>query len=266
MGFSLGDIADPGNLFGDNHGKGSVAGEFFGSENSVKWAKRLEEELKKGLKFEKEMAKTLRADAKPLRELRNTSLGDSLKFLRGDNEQFYDSAEYNTVRNAAMLPALTGDMPEGARNALFERAGNIALGEYQPYTNRIFNTAGITSQGLNNTNSILQQNADAQAAILGQTGAAASGALLDSVNSNRQGAMGLASLFASFSDERLKENIKYLYTNEEGIKIYSWDWKEEAKDIVGDQIPVGPIAQELLATHPERVMRDEKTGYYKVVA
>ncbi|MCX6729079.1 MAG: tail fiber domain-containing protein [Candidatus Saccharibacteria bacterium] len=59
------------------------------------------------------------------------------------------------------------------------------------------------------------------------------------------------------SDRRLKKEIKYLYTNDSGIKVYRYKylWSEVEY--------VGVIAQEIAKQYPEAVTVD-KWGYYKV--
>ena len=66
------------------------------------------------------------------------------------------------------------------------------------------------------------------------------------------------------SDVRLKDNIEYVETVN-GIDIYKWDWTDEAKEIVGDQGTVGPIAQILEKTHPHLVSQHE-SGFKQVAA
>lgn len=61
-----------------------------------------------------------------------------------------------------------------------------------------------------------------------------------------------------FSDQRLKENIRYVGTNARGVRIYEWNYK-------GSQhTRRGPIAQDLAREHPEMITLDLGSGYYKV--
>ncbi len=65
------------------------------------------------------------------------------------------------------------------------------------------------------------------------------------------------------SDLRLKENIKHIGEIKDGIKLYTWDWKEGHEDIVGSKPTYGVLAQELMEVMPEAVhMGDD--GYYRV--
>lgn len=66
-----------------------------------------------------------------------------------------------------------------------------------------------------------------------------------------------------FSDLRLKENIRPVSITEGGNVIFKWDWRPEARELVGEQPSVGPIAQLVQLKNPEAVVTDE-SGYYKV--
>ena len=65
------------------------------------------------------------------------------------------------------------------------------------------------------------------------------------------------------SDERMKEDIKFV-GKEKGHNIYTWNWKDEAKQMGWDKFPaIGVLAQEVMKYMPEAVMED-KNGYYRV--
>ena len=65
------------------------------------------------------------------------------------------------------------------------------------------------------------------------------------------------------SDNRLKENISYV-GDYKTYKVYTWDYNKTAKDLnLNDGPEVGVMAQEVLETNPEAVVKD-KTGYYRV--
>ena len=65
------------------------------------------------------------------------------------------------------------------------------------------------------------------------------------------------------SDERMKEDIKFV-GKEKGHNIYTWNWKDEAKQMGWDKFPaIGVLAQEVMKYMPEAVMKDEN-GYYRV--
>ena len=71
-----------------------------------------------------------------------------------------------------------------------------------------------------------------------------------------------AGMWATSSDERLKENITFKYKLA-GHNIYSWDWNDKAKELGLSEAPtVGVLAQEV--SHiPNAVMKD-KDGYLLV--
>lgn len=65
------------------------------------------------------------------------------------------------------------------------------------------------------------------------------------------------------SDKRMKEDIKFV-GKEKGHNIYTWNWKDEAKQMGWDKFPaIGVLAQEVMKYMPEAVMEDEN-GYYRV--
>jgi hypothetical protein len=66
-----------------------------------------------------------------------------------------------------------------------------------------------------------------------------------------------------FSDERLKDNIKYEGKTESGINLYSWTWNSIAKAMSIDSPEFGVIAQEVMKVIPSAVSMD-KSGFYKV--
>jgi len=66
------------------------------------------------------------------------------------------------------------------------------------------------------------------------------------------------------SDKRLKKNIEVYDTLPTGVKVYVWEWNEEAKRIGADKYPgFGVIAQEIQKTHPEAVFEGDN-GYLMV--
>jgi len=145
------------------------------------------------------------------------------------------------------------------------------IGNIQGQIQNQFNAANIGQSsaaqvgvsGLNtagNIGGILGNVANAQAAgVIGQQQAGAQG-----VNNIIGLGTGLGKL--AFSDQRLKTNIEFSHIHpNNGVNIYTWDWTEEAKAIVGDQDETGPIAQELRLTRPDLVITDPETGFLKVL-
>lgn len=69
--------------------------------------------------------------------------------------------------------------------------------------------------------------------------------------------------FSGFSDIRLKENIRKVGETPGGFNLYIWDWKEEAKSLVGEQPSFGVIAQELQEINPNLV-NTHPSGFLRV--
>lgn len=103
---------------------------------------------------------------------------------------------------------------------------------------------------------IAEMNA-AAAAAAGKS--SASGSLLGSLIG------GAAKIGAAWlSDVRLKDNITHYETMPNGVKLYTWDWNEAAKELGADEYPsFGVLAQEIMKTHPDAVMEGDD-GYLRV--
>lgn len=70
---------------------------------------------------------------------------------------------------------------------------------------------------------------------------------------------GLASSLGSiFSDQRLKENIRFIGYDSKGLGVYEWNYKGSRRKYRGY------IAQEVARSHPEAITVDPGTGYWKV--
>ena len=66
------------------------------------------------------------------------------------------------------------------------------------------------------------------------------------------------------SDERLKINPVEKAELANGIKLYSWEWTEEAKELGwGDTPTIGVLAQQVQKVKPDNVYQDKK-GYLRV--
>ena len=74
---------------------------------------------------------------------------------------------------------------------------------------------------------------------------------------------GLIGAAAGFSDKRLKTKIKLVGRLANGIKLYKWEWTEKGKELVGNQVEFGVIAQDVEKIMPEAVMRGSD-GYLRV--
>lgn len=67
------------------------------------------------------------------------------------------------------------------------------------------------------------------------------------------------------SDLRLKDNVQLTGMVVGGLKEYSWDWNQKAKDLNLDNYPnTGVIAQEAVYMYPQYVMFDKNIGYFRV--
>jgi hypothetical protein len=70
------------------------------------------------------------------------------------------------------------------------------------------------------------------------------------------------------SDIQLKNDLKRVGTNAQGLGLYTWNWNKEAQklDIDVAQTPsgYGVIAQEVQRVLPEAVLVHEDTGYLMV--
>ena len=76
-------------------------------------------------------------------------------------------------------------------------------------------------------------------------------------------AAGTVGKLAGFSDVRLKNEITFVGKLENGIKIYKWKWNEKGKELAGDQVEFGVLAQEVQKIVPEAVKRGPD-GYLMV--
>lgn len=102
------------------------------------------------------------------------------------------------------------------------------------------------------------------------TGAASGMPVSTSTTNQQQTGLGdvlgtAATLAGSYflSDKRMKKDITFV-GKEKGHNIYTWNWKDEAKEMGWDKFPtIGVIAQEVKKYMPEAVVEDSK-GYYRV--
>ena len=65
------------------------------------------------------------------------------------------------------------------------------------------------------------------------------------------------------SDKKLKTNIRKVGELASGLNTYFWDWTEEAKKLVGNQMTFGVMAQEAIEVFPEAVSMHQD-GYLQV--
>ena len=144
------------------------------------------------------------------------------------------------------------------------------IGNIQSQIQNSLNLSTLGQNAAARTGTAALQSAGNVGGILGNVGNVNAAGIIGANNAQTQGASnaigtGLG-LFAAFSDQRLKENIEFSHVHPNiSVNIYTWDWTEEAKQLVGDQEAVGPIAQELQLTRPDLVITDPDTGFLKVV-
>lgn len=81
--------------------------------------------------------------------------------------------------------------------------------------------------------------------------------------SSDPGVFGWASLLLG-SDARLKKNIRRVGKTPGGYNLYAWDWKKQAKFVLGKTgADMGVLAQEVMETRPDLVI-EFPDGYYRV--
>jgi len=144
------------------------------------------------------------------------------------------------------------------------------IGNIQGQIQNQFNAATIGQNAAAQTGTAGLQTAQNIGGILGNVANIRGAAEVAGANATNQGISNILNTGGSiagmlgFSDQRLKENIKFSHIDD-GIRMYTWDWTEEAKELVGSQESQGPIAQELMLTRPDLVITDPETGFYKVL-
>lgn len=124
---------------------------------------------------------------------------------------------------------------------------------------------GQLEQGLYQPGLVSEQARAASALGAGQLAVSPYATAADIAERQREGnagffgdAVGAAGAVIAASDIRLKENINHVDTLPNGIKLYTWDWKEERNDPT-----FGVIAQEISQVIPEAVI-EHPDGYLMV--
>ena len=75
---------------------------------------------------------------------------------------------------------------------------------------------------------------------------------------------GFSKVTSFFSDERLKTNIQHYDTLDNGVKLYTWEWNEIAKEKGADTMPTyGVVAQDVRKHFPDAVHVGDD-GYLRV--
>lgn len=88
----------------------------------------------------------------------------------------------------------------------------------------------------------------------------------DSKGSGVGAAVGAAgNLVGAFSDIRLKADLRKVGVVN-GYDIYTWTWNDKAKEIGANTSPeFGVVAQDIMIKRPDAVVRDDESGYWKVI-
>jgi hypothetical protein len=140
------------------------------------------------------------------------------------------------LREAARIPT---DVALALESELFGRQSNL-LGSGQ---NAAAGLGALGSQNASGIAGLLGRGGDALAQSAVAQGQIATG--------RTQNAVGIASLF--FSDPRLKENMEPI--GKIGpLTLYEWDWKEEARGIMGCSMNLGFDADEVAKHFPQHIV------------
>ena len=234
----------------------------------------------KALQAQIAASKQIRDDLEPYRDIGEQANPLLMGAINDPSERvlsnpFFQAMASEQEQRLMSSAAARGKLGSGGTNDDLQR--NLLLLGNQFSQQDIGNLTNLSTIGQNSaalTGSQTQQGTNNLTNIMGQAGNAQAAGIIGASNAQSQGASNAMSLIGTaasiyFSDARLKENIQYSHTinhpdDDDGIDIYTWDWKEGAEDIVGDQLPVGPIAQEVMQDNPEMVDVDRETGYLKV--
>ena len=221
--------------------------------------------------LQQQTTEQIRGDLEPFRE----AGASTIPLLQGAiddpsarvlNNPFFQSMAADQEQRLLASAAARGKVGSGGTSDDLQR--NLLLLGNQFAQQDITNLQNLTNTGANaaaQTGSFLQQGATSQGGILGNMANAQAASEIAQANAQAQATDNLLTLGATiFCDIRLKENVKFSHV-EDGIRLYNWTWTDEALELVGDQDTTGPIAQELKKTHPEKVILDEETGFYKVL-
>lgn len=234
-------------------------------------AQRQEAAALKAQELQQQTTEKIRGDLAPFRE----AGASTIPLLQGAiddpssrvlNNPFFQSMAADQEQRLLASAAARGKVGSGGTSDDLQR--NLLLLGNQFAQQDITNLQNLTNTGANaaaQTGSFLQQGATSQGGILGNMANAQAASEIAQANAQAQATGNLLMLGATtFCDIRLKENVKFSHI-EDGVRLYNWTWTDEALELVGDQDTTGPIAQELKKTHPEKVILDEETGFYKVL-
>jgi hypothetical protein len=122
--------------------------------------------------------------------------------------------------------------------------------------------SNLVNQGLSieQARSAAQQGSAQAGAALAQAGTPAKNSFFSDLVMESAKAYAAAK---GSSDKKLKTNIRKVGQLASGLNTYFWDWTEEAKKLVGNQMTFGVMAQEAIEVFPEAVSTDSN-GYLQV--
>lgn len=168
-----------------------------------------------------------------------------------------DAGEDAILRNASATGGLrSGDASANLSDYGMQLENKALLDSYNQQVGTLTGLSGLPS----NVNNIA-----ATTSGIGQTlGLGISGAAQARQAGGQQrsdNVLGAAKFAASFSDIRLKENIKF-ETTKGNHNIYSWDWKPEAVELGLSGRDVGVLAHEVYEYMPEAI--SEREGFIAV--
>lgn len=177
---------------------------------------------------------------------------------RAMSSPFYTNAvkvgEDSVLRNASA----TGGLRSGnIQEALAQTNQNAYLASYQ---NQLSGLQGFANLPSNANNIAAQQSSIGQTLAQGMLGSAQSSAAQSQNNVNNAIGAGTLALqgYQTFSDERLKANVRYV-GDLNGHRVYTWTWNDKAKSLGLSGSSSGVIAQEVEKIAPHAV--SERDGF-----
>lgn len=157
---------------------------------------------------------------------------------------------------------------QSAGNQRLQNALNL-FGVGQGAQNMGFNQAMQANQAIQGMNQFgltgILGLLNAEAGRIGATGQHAQA--LGQVGQNQGGFLGgiMGGIGDLFSDERLKNNVKLVGTDEAGVNWYTWEWNSQAKLLGADKVaPFGVIAQEIQKQGFDHAVTTDPSGFLKV--
>ena len=167
------------------------------------------------------------------------------------------------LRGIESQAAVTGGLGGGQRlRELTRFSQGLALQDFGNQFNRLGAVTGTGLTAAGALGGVSGTAAAGQSQALQAAGAAKAGGLLGQAEAQRGLVTGLAQIGGALSDVRLKTNIEKIGVLDSGLSWYTWEWTEEGKELAGDQMTEGVIAQEALVIFPQAVT--EVDGWLRV--